>query len=129
LPEGQRVQIAIRPFEETPSETPPLDEPPAWLERLDVDPALAPGKLVIKGTRLLAEDLARLIEEGRNDEELQHLHPDLTPDDWDAVRCYARLPLALRRSFGAWAEDAEELDQFLEQRRAARRVHRQGREG
>ena len=57
LPEGQCVQIAIRPSEEIPSETPPPDEPPAWLERLDVDPAIAPGKLLIKGTRLLAEDL------------------------------------------------------------------------
>ena len=99
------------------------------MERLDVDPTIAPGKLLIKGTRLLADDLARLIEDGRADVELQHLHPDLTPEDWDAIRNYARLPLVLRRSFGAWAEDAEELDQFLEQRRAAQRAHRQGLEG
>ncbi len=115
LAEGQRVQIEIRPVAEPRAEPLPPDESPAWLERLEVDPTVAPGKLLIKGTRLLAEDLTRLIEEGRSDDERQRLHPDLTPEDWEAIRNYARLPVALRRSFGAWADDAEDLDQFLEE--------------
>jgi uncharacterized protein (DUF433 family) len=129
LPEGQHVRVTIRPSQEPRDEPSTPEEPPAWLERLDVDPAIAPGKLLIKGTRLLAEDLARLVEEGRDDDDLHRWHPELTSEDWDAIRNYARLPHALRRSFGAWAEDADELDRFLEEMRTSRRVHRRGIEG
>ena len=99
-------------------------DPPAWLERLVVDPAVNPGKLVIKGTRLLADDLVRLVEERRNDLELRQLHPELTSADWEAIRQYARVPAGLRQSFGGWAEDAEELDKYLEWTRQQRKVRR-----
>src|SRR5713101_8013996 len=104
LPEGQRVAVEIRS----------VDEPPAWLERLLVDPAVQPGKFVIKGTRLLVDDLVQLVEEGRTDPELRQLHPELTANDVEAVRHYARVPEGLRRSFGGWAEDGDELDEYLE---------------
>jgi hypothetical protein len=50
----------------------------------------------------------------------------LTPEDVSAVREYAKLPIEMRRSFGAWAADAEELDEYLEWNRQQRRVsHRE----
>jgi len=104
LPEGQQVTVIVQPEE----------PPPKWLERLTVDPSIAPGKLLIKGSRLLAEDLARLVDEGCSDEDLRRLHPQLTAEDVDAVRQYAKVPEGLRLAFGGWAEDAEELDKYLE---------------
>lgn len=114
LAEGQRVAVDVRL----------VDEPPAWLERFVVDPAVHPGKLVIKGTRLLVDDLVRLVEEKRNEQELRQLHPELTPPDLEAVRQYAHVPIGLRQSFGGWAEDAEELDKYLEWTRQRRKVRR-----
>jgi uncharacterized protein (DUF433 family) len=114
LAEGQRVAVDVRL----------VDEPPAWLGRLVVDPAVNAAKLVIKGTRLLVDDLVRLVEEQRNDRQLRQLHPELTPADLEAIRQYARVPAGLRQSFGGWAEDAEELDNYLEWTRQQRTVRR-----
>ena len=114
LAEGQRVAVDVRL----------VDETPAWLGRLVVDPAVNPAKLVIKGTRLLVDDLVRLVEEQRNDRQLRQLHPELTPADLEAIRQYARVPAGLRQSFGGWAEDAEELDKYLEWTRQQRKVRR-----
>jgi uncharacterized protein (DUF433 family) len=114
LAEGQRVAVDVRL----------VDEPPAWLGRLVVDPAVNAAKLVIKGTRLLVDDLVRLVEEQRNDRQLRQLHPELTPADLEAIRQYARVPAGLRQSFGGWAEDAEELDKYLEWTRQQRKVRR-----
>jgi len=114
LPEGQRVAVDVCP----------LDEPPAWLERFVVDPTVLAGKFVIKGTRLLVDDLVQIVEEGRSDDELRQVHPELTPIDIEAVRHYARVPEGLRRSFGGWAEDAEELDKYLDWTRQQRKARR-----
>ena len=114
LPDGQRVSVQVRPEE----------PPPKWLERFTVDPAIAVGKLVIVGTRLFANDLVRLVEEGRSDEDLRRLHPELTAEDLDAVRRYAKVPAGLRESFGGWAENAEELDKYLEWTREHRHASR-----
>ena len=119
LPDGQKVSIQVQPE----------DAPPKWLDRLSVNPSLALGKLLIEGTRLLAEDMARLVEEGRSDEELRRLHPELTVEDVDAVRQYAKVPAGLRRSFGGWAEDAEELDKYLAWTRQNRGLKRREIEG
>ena len=101
--EGQRVAVDLRV----------VDEPPVWLERFAVDPAVDRGKLVIKGTHLLIDDLVRLVEGGASDQQLRQLHPELATADVQAVRHYARVPEGLRRSFGAWAEEADELDEYL----------------
>jgi len=114
LPEGQRIAVDVRP----------LDEPPAWLDRFAVDLALNPGKLVIKGTQLLVEDLVQLVEDGRGDEELRETYPELSAADLEAVRNYTRVPEGMRRSFGGWAEDAEELDEYLEWTRQQRKLRR-----
>ncbi len=82
LPEGQRVAVEIRA----------VDDGPAWLERFVVDPAVAPGRLVVKGSRLLVDDLVQLVEAGKTDEDLLRLHPELTAADADAVRRYAGVP-------------------------------------
>ena len=102
----------------------PLDDPPAWLERFVVDPAVMPGKFVIKGTRLPVDGLVQLVDEGRSDEDLRQTHPELSDADVDAVRNYACVPEGMRRSFGGWAEDAEELDQYLDWTRQQRKLRR-----
>lgn len=115
LPDGQRVVVQVQPE---------LEPPPKWTERFTVDPSVKLGKLIVKGTRLLAEDLATLIDEGRGDDELQRLHPELTAEDLEALREYVKTPATLRSLFGAWAEDAEELDRFLAEMRQLRRMRR-----
>lgn len=114
LPDGQRVSVQLQAEQ----------VPPKWLERFTVDPSVAVGELLVRGTRLRAEDLTRLVEEGHNDEDLRRLHPELTAEDLDAVRQYAKVPAGLRQSFGGWAEDAEELDRYLEWTREHRKVQR-----
>jgi uncharacterized protein (DUF433 family) len=116
LPDGQRIAVELRP----------LDEPPAWLGRFVVDPAVRSGKFAIEGTMLLVDDLVQLVEHGRTDEELRKAHPELSVADLEAVRNYARVPEGIRRSFGGWAEDAEDLDQYLEWTRQQRKVRRRG---
>ena len=113
LPDGQRVTVELCP----------LDERPAWLEQFVVDPIVMPGKFVIKGTRLLVDDLVQAAE-GRTDLELRQLYPESAPPDLAAVRNYARVPEGLRSSFGGWVEDAEELDKYLDWTRQQRKVRR-----
>jgi len=116
LPDGQKVSVQVQAEE----------APPRWLEYFTVAPSIALGKLLVKGTRLQAEDLAQLIEQGKSDEELRRLHPELTAEHVVALRHYVQVPAVMRRLFGAWAEDAEELDKFLEERRVLRRLPRRG---
>jgi uncharacterized protein (DUF433 family) len=114
LPDGQRIAVDLRP----------LDDPPAWLERFAVGPAALPGKLVIKGTRLLVDDLVRQVDEGHGDEELRQTYPELSDADLEAIHNYARVPEGIRRSFGGWADDADELDEYLDWTRQQRRLRR-----
>jgi uncharacterized protein (DUF433 family) len=113
LPDGQRVVVQLLPAEE------PI---PEWLSHFTVEPSVAPAKLSIKGTRLLAEDMAGLIDEGHSDDDLRRLHPELTAEDVNALHEYVKVPATLRRLFGAWADDAEELDEFLAEMRRLRRM-------
>ena len=122
LPEGHVIEVTIKTCPEV--ESPPEPPPPWWLARLEVNPAVVPGKFVIKGTEVCADALVSLVEEGKSDEELLHAHPELTPQDVNAVREYAKIPLGLRQSFGAWAEDAQELDKFIEETYRLRRTAR-----
>lgn len=113
LPDGQRVVVQLQPAEEPP---------PEWLEHFTVDPAVAPAKIIVKGTCLLAQDLAKLIEDGCTDDELHRLHPELTLEDVAALHHYVQVPATLRGLFGAWADEAEELDEFLAEMRRLRRL-------
>jgi uncharacterized protein (DUF433 family) len=115
LLEGHVIEVTIRTCPEVEGT---LEPPPRWLERLEVSPA---GKYVIKGTELSVDEMVSLVEDGRSDEDLLKAHPELTPEDVGAVREYAKVPLGLRRSAGAWAEDAEELDKYIEETYRLRR--------
>jgi uncharacterized protein (DUF433 family) len=126
LPDGAQVTVDIRPALKPRSPDEPEPPYPTWMERFHIDPSVKVGKYVVKGTRLLVDNLVTLVEQGRSDEELRALHPELTAQDVDAVRRYAQLPLALRRSFGGGAEEAEEIDKFLEELRRLRRLPRRG---
>jgi uncharacterized protein (DUF433 family) len=120
LPEGQAVAVEIRPIDAEAVGT-ALPEP-WWLDHLDVDPKVRPGKFVIKGTEVLADEMVDQIERGHADEQLLQAHPDLTVKDLAAVREYSKLAPEMRRSFGAWADEAEELDKYLSWTRQQRKV-------
>jgi uncharacterized protein (DUF433 family) len=126
LPEGQPVTVEIEPVADTvPTHSPPAESPPPWwLERLEVNPTVVPGRLVVRGTQLEAEALVALLDEGRTEQELLGAHPELTAKDIAAVREYAKVSPGLRQSFGAWAEDAEALDNYLEWNRQQRKAGR-----
>jgi uncharacterized protein (DUF433 family) len=113
LPDGQRVVVQLQPLEEPP---------PKWLEHFTVDPSIAPARIIVKGTRLLAQDMARLIEEGHSDDELRRSHPELTVEDIGALHEYVKVPATLRGLFGAWADETEELDEYLAEMRRLRRM-------
>jgi uncharacterized protein (DUF433 family) len=125
--DGQTVAVEIRPLEEkleasaSPSEVPRVE---MWLGRLVFEPSILPGERVVKGTHLAAEALVQELAAGQTEEGLLKAHPELTREDLAAVRNYARTPVGLRRSVGAWAEDAEELDKYLEWARQQRRIKR-----
>jgi uncharacterized protein (DUF433 family) len=121
LPEGHVIEVTVKTCPDVESTQEP---PPWWLDRLAVDPAGKPGKFVIKGTQLSADGLVALIEEGKSDEELLRVHPELAPLDVDALREYAKVPPGLRQSFGAWADDADDLDVYLEWTRQQRKLPR-----
>ena len=126
LPEGQAVTVAIQRVG-TPLPTPPKELPPpveSWCERIVFDSAVSPTEKVVKGTRLLAEELVAELAQGKSDEAMLEAHPELTPEDVAALRNYALWSPGLRQSFGGWAEDAEELDRYLEWTRQNRKLKR-----
>jgi uncharacterized protein (DUF433 family) len=127
LPDGLAVAVAIQPLGEKEPALAPAPPAPApwWLDRLDVDPGRA-GRFVVKGTFLEAETLAAALEGGRDEEEVLRDYPELTPEDLAAVREYAKVPPGLRRSFGGWAEDTEDLDEYLDWNRRQRTSDRRG---
>jgi uncharacterized protein (DUF433 family) len=122
LPEGHVIEVTIKTCPDV--ESPPEPPPPWWLEQFEVNPAVVPGKFVIKGTEVRVDALVSLVEEGQSDEDQLRAHPELTPQDVQVVREYAKVPLGLRRSMGAWAEDAEELDNFIEETYEQRKLDR-----
>ncbi len=79
---------------------------------------------MVKGTQLVANDLVGHLEEGWSDDKLLQTYPRLAAEDVAALHEYANLPIAMRRSFGAWANDAEELDKYLEGNRQQRKMRR-----
>ena len=121
LPDGQAVAVTIQRVEPIPDD---IHRVELWNDRLVFDSAVHPLERIVKGTSLLAEALVAELEQGRTDDELLRAHPDLTEDDLVALRHYARAPAGLRQSFGGWADDAEELDEYLEW---TRQQHKAGR--
>jgi hypothetical protein len=119
-PEGERVAVTIQ-HAVTP-DTGPVPGVERWAGRLIFDSAISPTERIVKGTRLPAEMLVAELEEGCRDEQMLEAHRELTRDDLAALRAYAQAPISIRRSFGGWAEDSQELDEFLEWNRQRRKL-------
>jgi uncharacterized protein (DUF433 family) len=124
LPDGQQVTVTVRAVPQDGAVIVPKEPLPGWLERLDIDPAVHKGKYVVKGTGLMADDVVFEMEQGRTDAEILRSHPKLTPRDVAALREYAKVPWGLRRLAGVWANDAAELDAYLEWNRRQKQVRR-----
>src|SRR5437879_2857182 len=127
LPDGQPVAVTIQRLEQTLAAASPEDNVPRvelWMDRLIFDSTVLPAERIVKGTRLAAESLVEELEHGLSDEEMLHAHPELSSEDLEALRHYARTPVGLRRSFGGWEDDAEELDKYLEWTRQQRKIKR-----
>jgi uncharacterized protein (DUF433 family) len=126
LPDGQPVAVTIQRIERISAERRPdhVAAVESWMDHLVFDASVLPGERIVKGTRLAAEDLVAELQLGRTDDEIQRAHPELSMSDVEALRHYAQAPIGPRRSFGAWAEDAEELDRYLEWTREQRKAKR-----
>jgi uncharacterized protein (DUF433 family) len=122
LPDGQEVSVDIQPIRERAPAA--GTGSPWWLDHFEVNPTIKPGKFVVKGTAVLVDELVTFLEQRKSEDELLRIHAKLTPKDVAAVREYAKLPAEMRRSFGAWAEDANELDQYLDWNRQQRKTSR-----
>ena len=128
LPDGQTVAVSLQYATIVPPEPIPEDIPRAelWLDRLVFNSSVLPGVRIVKGTKLAAEALVAEIEQGASDDSLLQAHPELTAADVEALRVYARVPEWIRRTAGAWAEDAEELDEYLEWTHQQRKIGPRG---
>lgn len=124
--DGQAVSVELRPLQEHPKAGGEAAIPPVetWMGRLVFDTTVDPLERIVKGTRLQAEALVSELESGRSDQDLLKAHPELTAEDVQALRNYAKWPVGLRRSCGAWADEAEELDEYLAWTRQNRKLKR-----
>jgi uncharacterized protein (DUF433 family) len=124
LPDGESVTVAIQRTAGAAGPRGPFPTVESWCQRIVFDSTVSATEKVVKGTRLTAEALVAELQQGRSDEELVATHPELTPQDLAALRSYAQTPVGLRQAFGGWADDAEELDQYLEWTRQNRQSRR-----
>src|SRR5437773_2774647 len=96
LPDGQAVSIELRPLETKSLRAAAIPPAKTWMNRLVYDSAIDPLERIVKGTRLQAEALVAEVETGRSDEDLGKAHPELTAEDLQALRHYAKWPVGLR---------------------------------
>ena len=61
----------------------------SWTERIEVNPEIAAGKPVIKGTRLAVEFILELLAAGESEEYILSNYPRLTREDLLASLSYA----------------------------------------
>lgn len=125
LPDGESVLVTIEriPTETSAKADDDLPRVESWVERIVFESAVLPGERIVKGTKLSAESLVDELTDG-DDQAMLARHPELTLDDVTALRQYARFPKAFRLTFGAWAEDGVELDQYIESLRDRRTLPR-----
>jgi uncharacterized protein (DUF433 family) len=64
------------------------------LKRIEVNPAVMPGKPVIRGTRIPVELILRKFSEGETAEDLQEAYPRINKKDIQAAFTYAADTLA-----------------------------------
>lgn len=60
-----------------------------YLERIESNPQVVLGKLVIKGTRITVESLLRKISDGYTFDEILDMYPHITKEDISAAVGYA----------------------------------------
>ena len=63
-------------------------------ERIDIDPAIMMGKLVIRGTRITVELILRKLAEGASEDELLDDYPHITRGDIRAAMAYGAASVA-----------------------------------
>ena len=66
----------------------------AFLERIEINPAVMVGKPVIKGTRIPVEMLVRMVAQGITEAEILAEYPRLTVADIRAALSYAAMTVA-----------------------------------
>jgi uncharacterized protein (DUF433 family) len=124
-PDGETIAVTIEhAAAEATAQWGRIPSVELWADRLIFDSTVLSGERIVKGTRLAAEALVGELQQGQSDKEMLQAHPELTHEDLVALHHYARTPLGLRQSFGAWAEEADELDEFLAVNRQRRKLHR-----
>ena len=121
LPDGQPVAVSIQRLEPIPEDIPRVE---LWSDRLVFDPAVHPLERIVKGTRLSAETLVSELAQGPSDEQMMQTHPELVKEDLIALRHYAQVPVGLRLSIGACADEAEDLDKYVAWTREHRKFRR-----
>ena len=62
--------------------------------RIQIDPAVMMGKLVIQGTRITVELILHKLAEGATEADLLEDYPHLTPDDIRAAIAYGAASVA-----------------------------------
>jgi uncharacterized protein (DUF433 family) len=73
--------------------------PEKLLERIEVNPEVMVGKLVIKGTRIPVELILRKLSEGATEGDLLDAYPRLKKIDIQAALAYAASTLRMRLLF------------------------------
>lgn len=65
------------------------DNAPKFINRIEINPAVLVGKLVIKGTRISVEQIMRMLASGMGENEILVQFPHLKKDDIHAAIFYA----------------------------------------
>ncbi len=78
----------------------------SWEERIVIDPAVAAGKPVVRGTRMTVEFILGLMAEGWSQEEILENYPQLTRDDLLAALAYAQEAVSNERVYPLRARSA-----------------------
>jgi uncharacterized protein (DUF433 family) len=100
LPDGQAVAVTIQRIEQMSQDARVVGEIPRvefWMDRLVFDNTVLPGERIVKGTGLGAESLVAELEKGRSDEEMMRVHPELSKEDLQALRHYAKAHAIIAR--------------------------------
>lgn len=64
--------------------------PPAYMERISINPAVMVGKPCIRGTRVPVNAVVRMVGQGISFDEILAAYPHIAVDDIDAALGFAR---------------------------------------
>ena len=77
-----------------------------WEERIVIDPAVATGKPIVRGTRMTVEFILGLMAEGWSQEEILDNYPQLAREDLLAALAYAQETLSSEKVYPLRAKSA-----------------------